>query len=266
MGRRYSFWGYVALIAVFGALAYVPAIALGEESVLPDYSAYGTCDEFSDSSHTCRKGDPMGVFFTSWKRDVIYEVCVTFPTGRKSCTPDQFARAYERHGHLIPTIEGTTTVVWFVEGTQIGTWTFNVLYKAIVPRFGVSPLVVSGTNRLFGLQVRHVPDDLRVRAWRECPKNCELKLRLISRRNEVRRYRLVGPPSNSTFSFGETLYVQVDAPLKRDHGDLIWGRVYRGKLVRDPGGGPRDTAIHRIGELLCTHPTRTYRAAFDCSF
>lgn len=267
--QRGSRWRSAALIVAavaVVALAY-PTAALSEEFVPPEYATVVWCEgaPTPDSSHTCRRGDPIGASFTSWRRSVVYEVCVTFSTGRKVCTPNQLAQQAVGHIINIPSnIEGLATVAWFVEGRQVGTWEFNILHKPIVPKFGVSPLIVAGTHRLFGLQVRHVPDGLRVRAWRQCPKRCELKLRLISRRNEVRSYKIVGPPDDSTFSFGEMLYVQVDAPGEIDHGDGVWGRVYKGELVRDPSGGPQDTAIHRIGKLLCTHPNRIYRAAIDC--
>lgn len=260
----------IAASLTVAALAHLPATATGQEFVPPEYAFSGSCEDGPiprETSHTCRKGDHLGVYFTSWRKSVVYEICVTFSTGRKLCLPNQIAQQGTMYVNTISSsTEGLTTVSWFVEGKQIGTWEFNVLYKPIVPKFGVSPLIVAGTHRLFGLQVRHVPDGLRVRAWRQCPKRCELKLSLISRRNEVRSYKIVGPPDDSTFSFGERLYVQVDAPGEIDHGDGVWGRVYKGKLVRDPSGGPQDTAIHRIGKLLCTHPSRIYRAAIDCSF
>jgi hypothetical protein len=156
------------------------------------------------------------------------------------------------------------STVAFTDGSADPHYTVGVHSDPIVPRFDVDPLIVSGTHKLFGLVVRGMTlPGSRIRAWRGCAGECPLPLRLRSKRNGVRRYRIESF-SNATFSFGDILYVLVNAPWRRDHGARLSGRLYRGKLVRDPAGGPRDTAIRQIGPLLCTPPDADYRAGIDC--
>jgi len=259
---------YAVLVLAGLALISISAIAAADGSTDPNYTVYGGCGlgGATRPSHLCRKGDELGAFFRSNTADAVYEVCVRFPTGKRLCAPGQLASQGTLYVNKITSnIEGSTFITWAVNSQEVGSWHFGLYPKPVVPRFGINPLIVSRTHRLFGILLRNVPSGLRVRAWRQCHGNCPLPLRLISSRGGNRRYRIAGSPAGSTFSLGEKFYVQVDAPGRRDHGTRVWGRLYRGKLVRDRSGGPKDTAIHSVGTLLCTPPGKTYRAARGCN-
>ena len=235
----------------------------------PGYTVYAGCGTASGiaPSHFCHRGEPLVAFFESDLNDAVYDLCVLLPVPLRVCSYGQPATKGVLHVAKFSSslsVYGPTSLSWSVGGISVGTWEIDVYPDPILPRFGVSPLIVSRTHQLFGLVLRHVPADARVRAWRKCEGSCPLPMRLSSSHGKTRRYEIVGSQAGATFSLGETLYVQVDAPGKLDNDNEVWGRLYEGKLIRDRRGGPTDTAIRRIGNLLCTPPEKTYRAATTC--
>ena len=133
----------------------------------------------------------------------------------------------------------------------------------VVPPFDVSPLIVSGTHRLYGLQIKGLPSGVLVRAWRECPGVCIMRVYKISKHSEVSLFKFYGPAASSPFSLGDPLYVQVDARHAHD-GEKPWGRLYAGRFVRDRDSGSGDTAFRKAGPLRCVPPGKDYRSAVSC--
>lgn len=255
-------------LASFVALsANAPADEFPSGSGDPNYTVYGGCGTDIDTppAHLCHKGDRVGAFFRSNAADSGYDVCIE-QRGRRACAYAQPASKGVLYvNNLSIGVPGPTTIRWRVNGGEIGNWQLDVYPDPVVPKFGVDPLIVSRTHRLFGLVLRHIPPGARVRAWRKCPELCPLRLRLTAVRGETRRYEISGSPAGVTFALGERIYVQVDTPEKAEHGYRVWGRLYKGELVRDRRGGPRDTAVERVGDLLCTPPDANFRAATSCA-
>jgi hypothetical protein len=255
-----------AIVIAVVALASAAALAGADGSTDPSYVVYGGCgvDEGTAPSHFCHRGDPLGAFFESKGQNVAYQACATFPGGKSFCAEPAEATAGILYVNKITShIVGPIRISWSVGSVQVGSWTIRRSPKPIVPQFGINPLIVSGTHRLFGLLVRHVPGNLRVRAWRSCPRLCRLKLHRVSRRHGNQRYRIAAT-SAASFKLGDILYVEVDAPGRRMHGAAVWGRLYVGKLVGRNRGRSRDTSIRRVGPLLCTPPGSVFRRATSC--
>jgi len=265
---------WAAALLVLASLVVLPVLApadgLPSGSGDPDYLVYGGCGTDIDTppAHLCHRGDRVGAFFRSNAADVTYDVCVDHRRNGHGggCAYAQAASKGVLYvNDLNAGIPELTVISWRINGGEIGRWQLDVYPDPVVPKFGVNPLIVSRTHRLFGLNLRHIPPGARVRAWRKCPRLCPLRLRLTAVRGETRRYEMAGSPAGATFGLGERIYVQVDAPEKAEHGYRVWGRLYKGELVRDRRGGPRDTAVERVGDLLCTPPGANFRAATGCA-
>jgi hypothetical protein len=196
---------------------------------------------------------------------VDYTVCLRFGKGAVTCGETRHLTPGAASVANLPSkgFVGLVTVSWRVGPEEVGSSAIRFVKDPVVPSFGVSPLIVAGTHRLFGLILRHVPAGLRVRAWRVCDRGCPLPLNLVAHDGESRRYRIAGARRNSVFSLGDLLLVLVDAP-GRTKGSELWGRLYRGKLIRDPKGGPDDTAIHQLDPPLCSPPGLPFGFSKDC--
>ncbi|HEX6687169.1 MAG TPA: hypothetical protein VF085_00725 [Solirubrobacterales bacterium] len=124
--RRSTTWGgplAAALTPLACLLGFflVPADAAG-------YVAYVGCSDKPGTApaHVCNIGDSPGAFFET-PVGATYDVCVEFPTGRRLCSPDQRATADVLYVNKITSnIEGEHRVSWFVEGTEVGSWTFRM--------------------------------------------------------------------------------------------------------------------------------------------
>jgi hypothetical protein len=264
------------------AIALASLVALGfallaatsraeDGSVDPAYTVYGACGLLADSgpSHLCHKGDSLGAFFRSESTDVRYDVCVDFPLVEKRlCSTNQEAQAGVLYVNKITSgVEGKTTITWYVNSTQVGTWTFGLYRDPVVPKFGINPLFFARQHRLYGFLIRHGGNGSRVRAWTTCGTGniCPLGLRRVAVHEGIRRYIVSAPPHGAYFELGRLLYVLVDAPGETDgHGSQIWGRLYTGKFVRAPHGKPGDTALRHLGELKCVPPGKGYSNAIGC--
>lgn len=265
---------WAAALLVLAALAALPVFAPANGppsgSGDPNYLVYGGCGTDIDTppAHLCHRGDRVGAFFRNNAADVTYDVCVDHRRNGHGggCAYGQAASKGVLYvNDLNAGIPELTVISWRVNGGEIGRWQLDVYPDPVVPKFGLNPLIVSRTHRLFGLVLRHIPPGVRVRAWRKCPGLCPLPLRLTAVRGETRRFKIAGPPAGATFALGERLFVQVDVPGKSEHGYRVWGRLYKGELVRNPRGGPRDTAVEPVGGLLCTPPGSNFRAAAVCA-
>jgi len=95
----------------------------------PAYRHYVACglSETAKPSHVCRNGRKKGAFFRSNKADVVYSVCVKFPTKKLLCAPKQEATQGTLYVNKITTnIPGKHKVTWFVKGKRVGVSNFFV--------------------------------------------------------------------------------------------------------------------------------------------
>ena len=256
LGPRLSIAAAAACLTAYFLMG--PAVGSAQSSFVvhsagcsPDGSRYSRSTR---NIHLCRRDDLIWAVLQS-DTELEYELCVKFGAQPVSCqAADGGPHSTDPYLILTKQFLGTVTVSWRVGGVAVGSYTMQFVEYPAVPPFGVSPLVVSGTHRLFGLVVRHVPVGFRVRLWGECRQLCALPLELLSERGYTRRYRIAGPRRNSRFSFGDRLNVSVDAPGRRVQGTELWSRLYTGVFVRDRGGGPNDTAIRRLDPPFCNPP------------
>ena len=110
----------VALLAVAG-----PAAAQGAAYK----HAYVACGLSKDAkpSHVCSKSHKKGAFFRSNKANVLYTVCVKFPTKKNLCAPKQEAKKGTLYVNKITSnIPGKHQVSWFVKGKRVGLFIFVV--------------------------------------------------------------------------------------------------------------------------------------------
>lgn len=78
-------------------------------------------------AHVCPKGSKKGAFFKSLKADVVYSVCVKFPSGKNLCAQKQEATKGTLYVNKVTsTIPGRHQVTWFVSGKKVGTFVFRV--------------------------------------------------------------------------------------------------------------------------------------------
>ena len=79
-------------------------------------------------SHSCPKSSKKGAFFRSNNADVFYTVCVKFPSKNKPlCAQSQKAEKGTLYVNKITSNSpGEHEVTWFVEGKQVGSFTFMV--------------------------------------------------------------------------------------------------------------------------------------------
>lgn len=114
-----------AVMLVSGMLmAAVPATA-GAAA----YKHYIGCgiSQNAKPAHSCPKKAKKGAFFKSFNGDVVYTVCVKFPSGKNLCAQAQEAEQNTLYVNKITsTIPGKHVVSWFVEGKKVGSWWFKV--------------------------------------------------------------------------------------------------------------------------------------------
>jgi hypothetical protein len=114
----------VMLVSGLLAAAMVPATA-GAAA----YKKYVGCgiSQNAKPAHACPKKAKKGAFFKSFKADVVYTVCVKFPSGKNLCAQAQEAEQNTLYVNKITsTIPGRHVVSWFVKGKKVGSWAFRV--------------------------------------------------------------------------------------------------------------------------------------------
>jgi hypothetical protein len=110
---------FLLAVAAIGALSG-PALAEPEPEPLV-LDAYIACSlsRTAPRAHSCPHASRVGAFLRSSK-DVEYEICVRFPTGRELCAASQQARAGVTSVNSVTTsIVGTHRVTWRVDGRRI---------------------------------------------------------------------------------------------------------------------------------------------------
>jgi hypothetical protein len=114
-----------AVLVATGLLANAAPASAGAAA----YKHYVGCgiSRKASPSHVCPKGAKKGAFFKSLKGDVVYSVCVKFPSGKNLCAHKQEATQGTLYVNKITsTIPGKHQVTWFVEGKKVGTFVFKV--------------------------------------------------------------------------------------------------------------------------------------------
>jgi hypothetical protein len=114
----------IALSCTVGLVCLLPSAALGA-----GYVTYVGCSPAANAvpSHVCQIGDEPGAFFESPEAEVEYEVCVTFPGETEICAEEEEAEEGVLYVNAITTeIPGNHLVQWYVEGVEVGAWTFRM--------------------------------------------------------------------------------------------------------------------------------------------
>lgn len=114
-----------ALMLVSGLLATAVPATAGAAA----YKHYVGCGVSRNAkpSHSCPKKAKKGAFFKSLNGNVVYTVCVKFPSGKNLCAQAQEAEQGTLYVNKITsTIVGKHVVSWFVKGKKVGSWAFTV--------------------------------------------------------------------------------------------------------------------------------------------
>jgi hypothetical protein len=114
-----------ATLLVSGLLASAVPATAGAAA----YDHYVACgiSRKADRAHVCPKGSKKGAFFKSVNADVVYSVCVKFPSGKNLCAQAQEAEQGTLYVNKITsTIPGKHRVTWYVKGQKVGTTVFRV--------------------------------------------------------------------------------------------------------------------------------------------
>jgi hypothetical protein len=120
-----------AALAIAGILASaVPAAAEAPassgSSPFRHYVACGV-EQTSKPAHSCAKRSKKGAFFKSLNSDVVYAVCVQFPSGKHLCAHAQPAKQGTLYVNRITSTQvGAHVVTWYVKGKKVGATTFRV--------------------------------------------------------------------------------------------------------------------------------------------
>jgi len=116
---------FAALVLASGLLATAMPATAGAVA----YKHYVGCGVSRNAkpAHLCPKKAKKGAFFKSLNGDVVYTVCVKFPSGKNLCAQAQEAEQGTLYVNKITsTIPGRHVVSWFVKGQKVGSWAFRV--------------------------------------------------------------------------------------------------------------------------------------------
>lgn len=130
--------GLKTLAAVVSAVALLAsaAPASAKSAAFRHFVACGLSKN-AKPSHVCQTERQKGAFFRSNKRDVVYTVCVKFPTKKNLCAPKQEAvRGTLYVNKITSNIPGKHRVTWFVEGKRVGVFDFVVPEPSGKPKHG----------------------------------------------------------------------------------------------------------------------------------
>ena len=117
--------GLGATLLVTGLLASALPATAGAAA----YDHYVGCgiSRKADPADVCPKKSKKGAFFKSLNGDVVYSVCVTFPSGKNLCAKAQAAEQGTLYVNKITsTIPGKHRVTWYVKGKKVGVTIFRV--------------------------------------------------------------------------------------------------------------------------------------------
>jgi hypothetical protein len=114
-----------ALVLASGLLATAVPATAGAAA----YKHYVGCGVSRNAkpAHVCPKKAKKGAFFKSLNGEVMYSVCVKFPSGKNLCAQAQEAEQGTLYVNKITsTIPGRHVVSWYVKGQKVGSWAFRV--------------------------------------------------------------------------------------------------------------------------------------------
>ena len=124
MKVRKSSTAVTLTIALLAVAVVAPVSAQG--AAFRHYVACGLSKN-AKPSHVCQKKRDKGAFFRSNRADVFYTVCVKFPSKKNLCADKQKAeRGILYVNEITSNIPGVHRVSWFVQGKQVGAFTFTV--------------------------------------------------------------------------------------------------------------------------------------------
>jgi hypothetical protein len=116
----------LATVVVATGLLASAAPATANAAAFKHYVGCGVSQN-AKPSHLCPKQSKKGAFFKSLKADVVYSVCVKFPSGKNLCAQKQEATKGTLYVNKVTsTIPGKHRVTWFVAGKKVGSFVFRV--------------------------------------------------------------------------------------------------------------------------------------------
>lgn len=116
----------LAAVMLVSGLLLAAVTATASAAAYKHYVGCGVSQN-AKPAHSCPKKAKKGAFFKSLKADVVYTVCVKFPSGKNLCAQAQEAEQNTLYVNKITsTIPGKHVVSWFVEGKKVGSWWFKV--------------------------------------------------------------------------------------------------------------------------------------------
>jgi hypothetical protein len=113
------------VVAAIGLLASaVPASA--DAAAYKKYVGCGISNK-TKPNHVCPKRSKKGAFFKSFKQDVVYTICVRFPSRKNLCAKGQEAERGTLYVNKVTSTDpGRHKVTWWVKGKKVGTFYFRV--------------------------------------------------------------------------------------------------------------------------------------------
>jgi hypothetical protein len=118
----------LAMTAILASAAPASAKAPGSSGSSP-FRHYVACgiERTSKPAHVCPKRSKKGAFFKSINADVVYAVCVKFPSGKHLCAHAQPAKQGTLYVNKITSTQvGKHIVTWYVKGRKVGASIFRV--------------------------------------------------------------------------------------------------------------------------------------------
>jgi len=118
----------LALSAILAGAVPAAAKAPGQTGSSP-FRHYIACgiERTSKPAHTCPKRSKKGAFFKSLNADVVYAVCVEFPSTKHLCAHAQPAKQGTLYVNKITSTQvGKHVVTWYVKGKKVGASSFKV--------------------------------------------------------------------------------------------------------------------------------------------
>ena len=122
-----------ALVVVAMLAALIPATSGAapqtQKGAGPAFRHYIGCgiSRNAKPASVCPRKSKKGAFFKSLQGNVVYSVCVKFPSGKNLCAKAQEANKGTLYVNKITsTIPGRHVVSWFVKGQKVGSTAFRV--------------------------------------------------------------------------------------------------------------------------------------------
>jgi hypothetical protein len=118
-----------ALMATVLGVAVLLAVAAPATAGAAAYRHYVGCGvtQHASPAHACSRSSKKGAFFESLNANVVYAVCVRFPTGKNLCKRGQEATEGTLYVNPITSNNlGKHMVTWFVSNKRVGSYSFTV--------------------------------------------------------------------------------------------------------------------------------------------